>query len=67
MRLRNLDARSPYPSRLYLFYGKKEIDASYQFHNGSRYRVNCYDSVSGYAIALRYISQEIPSLESLGF
>lgn len=49
------------------FMEKKEIDASYQFHNGSRYRVNCYDSVSGYAIALRYISQEIPSLESLGF
>lgn len=49
------------------FMEKKEIDASYQFYNGSRYRVNCYDSVSGYAIALRYISQEIPSLESLGF
>jgi twitching motility protein PilT len=43
-----------------------EIDTSYPFDNGDRYRVNCYKDNNGYSIAMRIIPNKIPSLESLG-
>jgi len=42
-----------------------EIDASYQYVDGTKYRVNCYMDVSGPNIALRQIPSHIPSLEDL--
>jgi len=42
-----------------------ELDASYQYQDGTKYRVNCYMDVSGPNIALRQIPSDIPSLEDL--
>ena len=43
-----------------------ELDSSYQFKDGNRYRVNCYMDTAGYSVALRLIPEKIPTLEELG-
>lgn len=43
-----------------------EMDGSYQHNTSSRYRINCYKDSNGSSIALRSISEDIPTLESLG-
>ncbi|MCD5380359.1 PilT/PilU family type 4a pilus ATPase, partial [Candidatus Gracilibacteria bacterium] len=43
-----------------------ELDSSYPFENGDRYRVNCYRDSNGYSIAMRIIPKNIPSIEELG-
>ncbi len=43
-----------------------ELDTSYEFESGTRYRVNCYIDSKGYSIALRIIPKDIPTLDSLG-
>ena len=48
------------------FIDSKELDTSYQFHNGERYRINCYMDSAGYSIAFRHIPSTIPTLDSLG-
>gem|GEM_PF-445192 len=42
-----------------------ELDASYQYVDGTKYRVNCYMDVSGPNIALRKIPSNIPTFEDL--
>jgi twitching motility protein PilT len=42
-----------------------ELDVSYSYENGSRYRTNCYIDTSGYNIAMRLIPEKIPTLEEL--
>lgn len=48
------------------FAEKLEADFSFYVENVGRFRVNIYNERFGPAIALRVISQEIPSLEELG-
>ena len=43
-----------------------ELDCSYGLHGLGRFRVNVYKERGNYAIALRSITSEIPSIESLG-
>lgn len=47
------------------FLEEYECDSSYQYQNGSRYRINCYMDTKWYSIALRFIPDSIPSLEEL--
>jgi twitching motility protein PilT len=47
------------------FLENMELDSSYQFKNGKRYRVNCYIDSTGYSIALRLIPDSIPSMQEL--
>lgn len=47
------------------FLENMELDSSYQFKNGKRYRVNCYMDSRGYSIALRLIPDSIPSMQEL--
>ncbi len=47
------------------FLENMELDCSYQFHNGKRYRVNCYMDSAGYSIALRLIPETVPTMEEL--
>lgn len=42
-----------------------DLDLSYQFEDGNRYRVNCYMDTNGYSIAMRLIPEKIPTLEEL--
>ena len=42
-----------------------ELDNSYKFEDGVRYRVNCYIDTNGYSVALRGIPSEIPTLEDM--
>jgi twitching motility protein PilT len=42
-----------------------DLDISYQYNNGNRYRVNCYMDTNGYSIAMRLIPEKIPTLEEL--
>lgn len=42
-----------------------ELDNSYTFETGVRYRINCYMDTNGYSLALRSIPSEIPTLEDL--
>lgn len=44
-----------------------EIDSSYDFEWKQRYRINCYIDSNWFCIALRLISNEIPSLDTLWF
>jgi len=43
-----------------------ELDTSYAFKDLEKYRVNCYMDANGYAIAMRVIPKEIPTIEQLG-
>lgn len=43
-----------------------DLDVSYQYEDGNRYRVNCYMDTNGYSIAMRLIPEKIPNLEELG-
>ncbi|MFA6989586.1 MAG: ATPase, T2SS/T4P/T4SS family, partial [Candidatus Gastranaerophilaceae bacterium] len=43
-----------------------ELDCSYGLHGLGRFRVNVYKERGNYAAALRSITSEIPSIESLG-
>ncbi len=43
-----------------------ELDFSYDFEGLSRFRVNIYEEQHGPAVAMRVISEDIPSLEELG-
>ena len=42
-----------------------DLDVSYQYKDGNRYRVNCYMDTNGYSIAMRLIPEKIPTLEEL--
>ena len=47
------------------FESDMDLDISYQYNNGNRYRVNCYMDTNGYSIAMRLIPEKIPTLEEL--
>jgi len=42
-----------------------ELDLSYNFHDNTRFRVNCYADSNGFSIAMRRIPSEVPTLEEL--
>jgi len=52
-------------SAILSFMETKELDGSYQFNDGERYRVNCYMDSAGYSIAFRHIPRKIPTIEEL--
>lgn len=47
-----------------IFLQKLELDFSYSF-DSYRFRINIFTDVRGYSIAIRYIPNELPSLEQL--
>lgn len=51
--------------KMKIFIDTLEIDGSYHHGNETRYRINCYQDSSWFAVAMRLIPQEIPTLESL--
>ena len=48
------------------FLKEKEIDFSYKIPDKDRFRVNCFFDSSGYSIAFRLITADIPTMEELG-
>lgn len=47
------------------FKQNKELDTSYSYNGGERYRVNCYMDSTGYSIAMRLIPTVIPTMEEI--
>lgn len=54
-----------WPEGWKVFLQKLELDFSYS-HDGFRFRVNIYNDSRGYSIAIRYIPNDLPTLEMLG-
>lgn len=54
-----------WPEGWKIFLQKLELDFSYSFES-YRFRVNIYTDVRGYSIAIRYIPNDLPTLEALG-
>jgi twitching motility protein PilT len=48
-----------------IFVQKLELDFSYSF-DGYRFRVNIFHDARGYNIAIRYIPNDLPTLEAIG-
>lgn len=63
--IKNIILELAWHSWMEKFIENKELDASYKHENNKRYRVNWYMDNNWYSLALRIISNEIPTLESL--